>query len=466
MKKLMTAASLVALTLFSCSDDPVTQNDPTSNNPVETPTSNTLYRGVFTNTEGTKRGSIEMTVNDTDGMATAVLTLKSGATIELRSTAALYGSNDPILFNSTGSSDVSWMLITDSDGNNPIVTDVRFNNEDADVLMARSTAAAPATPVTGSYNCDNCGSIGVGFPNTNLTWNVMTIGEGDQQNIMTQVAYGGRVYTASTGSQSNCTAGALKTDCDVDGTFSILGYDVTWSGTHTYGVYADCSEISGTWAAPNYGSAPGAQGSFVSDSDCNLNVVDVDGNVYTYVTIDGMSWLSSNLNVSHYRNGDPIPHVQDAAAWASLTTGAWRYYNNDPSNEATYGKLYNWYAANDPRGLAPEGWHIPTVEELSDTAQFLGGATVAGGKLKSTTGWNAPNTGATNEFGYSALPGGLVNNNGASSGIGNNGVWWTSSATVSNPQNAFKFTMYYNQASADPGVQNKKSGLSIRCVRD
>ncbi len=88
------------------------------------------------------------------------------------------------------------------------------------------------------------------------------------------------------------------------------------------------------------------------------------------VTIGSQVWASKNLNVSTYRNGDIIPHVQDQNAWAKLTTGAWCYYDNDPSNEAKYGKLYNWYAVNDPRGLAPVGFHIPTHEEWLTLTDF------------------------------------------------------------------------------------------------
>jgi uncharacterized protein (TIGR02145 family) len=126
------------------------------------------------------------------------------------------------------------------------------------------------------------------------------------------------------------------------------------------------------------------------------------------VVIGTQQWTDKNLDVLTYRNGDLIPQVKDSTAWAALTTGAWCYFNNDPSGYgAIYGKIYNWYAVNDPRGLAPLGWHIATSDEFETLRNALGGSAVAGGKLKTagTGRWISPNTGATNESGFSALPG-------------------------------------------------------------
>ena len=124
----------------------------------------------------------------------------------------------------------------------------------------------------------------------------------------------------------------------------------------------------------------------------------------------GQTWMLKNLDVDRYRNGDPIPKVTDPSIWTSLTTGAYCYYNNDSATyAATYGKLYNWYAVHDPRGLAPEGWHIPSDAEWATLETCLGGSSVAGGKMKETgtTHWTAPNTDATNSSGFAGLPGGF-----------------------------------------------------------
>ena len=145
---------------------------------------------------------------------------------------------------------------------------------------------------------------------------------------------------------------------------------------------------------------------------CNNNIDDncngqVDENCIPTVTICDQVWMAKNLDVTTYRNGDVISQVTDPTAWNALTTGAWCYYNNDPANGTIYGKLYNWYAVNDPRGLAPTGWHIPTEGELIALSDCLGGQEVAGGKLKETgtAHWLSPNI-ATNETGFTALPGG------------------------------------------------------------
>ena len=130
------------------------------------------------------------------------------------------------------------------------------------------------------------------------------------------------------------------------------------------------------------------------------------------VTIGTQVWTSKNLDVATYRNGDVIPQVQDENAWANLTTGAWCYYNNDASNGTKYGKLYNWYAVNDPRGLAPKGYHIPTDEEWTKLSDYLGGESEAGTKMKSTSGWYNNGNG-TNSSGFSGLPGGSRHDNGS-----------------------------------------------------
>lgn len=127
------------------------------------------------------------------------------------------------------------------------------------------------------------------------------------------------------------------------------------------------------------------------------------------VSICDQVWMTKNLDVDKYRNGDAIPQVTSSSEWESLGTGAWCWYNNDSANyAATYGKLYNWYAVNDPRGLAPAGWHMPSDLEWSTLATCLGGDGVAGGKMKGTgtAFWQEPNAGAINSSGFTELPGG------------------------------------------------------------
>lgn len=185
-----------------------------------------------------------------------------------------------------------------------------------------------------------------------------------------------------------------------------------------------------------------------------------------YVTIGTQRWATRNLDVATYRNGDPIPQVTDPTAWANLTTGAWCYYNNDPANGAIYGKLYNWYAVNDSRGLAPEGWHVPSDAEWTTLTTFLGGTSVAGGKLKETgtTHWNSPNTGATNETGFTALPGGYRPGTGIFADNGYSCTLWSSSANGNNL--AWQMQLLSNGNSFNRGSNYKNLGFSVRLIKD
>lgn len=184
------------------------------------------------------------------------------------------------------------------------------------------------------------------------------------------------------------------------------------------------------------------------------------------VIIGSQIWTSQNLDVTTYQNGDPIPEVTDATAWAALTTGAWCYYNNDPANGAIYGKLYNWYAVNDPRGLAPLGFHIPTNTEWATLSTYLGGDSAAGGKMK-TTGtsiWQSPNSGATNDSGFSGLPGGFRN---VSAGFANIGlVNILQSSTELNSTNAYFRLLYYDLSILGNSSDIKTCGFSVRCIKD
>ena len=199
---------------------------------------------------------------------------------------------------------------------------------------------------------------------------------------------------------------------------------------------------------------------------------DIDGNVYSVVAIGTQKWLRSNLNVSHYRNGDPIPQVPNTQ-WGNLTTGAWCYYNNDPANGPIYGKLYNWYAVNDPRGLAQAGWHISSNAEFTTLGNYLGGSTVAGGKMKVTSClnnsnalWYCPNYYATNTSGFTAVGAGCVAaiSGGEFANKGSQGYWWT--ASQDSAGNAWVYFTYYSVGSLSVYSSSKANGFSVRCLKD
>jgi uncharacterized protein (TIGR02145 family) len=202
----------------------------------------------------------------------------------------------------------------------------------------------------------------------------------------------------------------------------------------------------------------------IIDNNANSGVTDYDGNKYKIVTIIKQVWMSENLNVEHYRNGDVIPQVQDKEKWANLTSGAWCYYDNDSKNGKIYGKLYNWYAVNDPRGLSPKGWHIPSDAEWTQITDYLGGDETAGSVMKATILWNSPNTGATNESGFTAFPGGVRNYDGTYDVIGKYGYFWSASEDY----NRYAWYRYlsYDDSDVDRTNYYKKNGFSVRCVRD
>ena len=181
------------------------------------------------------------------------------------------------------------------------------------------------------------------------------------------------------------------------------------------------------------------------------------------VTIDNQVWTSKNLDVSTYRNGDVIPQVQDRNAWYHLTTGAWCYYDNDPSNGTKYGKLYNWYAVNDPRGLAPNGYHIPTDAEWTKLTDYLGGISEAGTKMKSTIGWSYYGNG-TNSSGFSGLPGGIRANNGNFYSVGDRADWWSS--TENETYSAWTRGFWCHGGFGGRDESSKNDGFSVRCLRD
>jgi uncharacterized protein (TIGR02145 family) len=191
------------------------------------------------------------------------------------------------------------------------------------------------------------------------------------------------------------------------------------------------------------------------------------GNIET-VIIGTQEWTVKNLDVSRYRNGDIIPEVKDPEEWANLKTGAWCYYDNDPKNGKIYGKLYNWYAVNDPRGLAPEGFHIPTDTEWTILTDYLGGREIAGGKMKvtGTSLWKSPNAAATNFSGFSGLPAGTRWIRGIFHSVGNTGRWWSLSVGNTEGTCNHRYLLYSNGCVFSSFPNGQYLGFSVRCLRD
>jgi uncharacterized protein (TIGR02145 family) len=186
------------------------------------------------------------------------------------------------------------------------------------------------------------------------------------------------------------------------------------------------------------------------------------------IKIGTQTWASKNLDVSIFRNGDLIPESKTDLEWIEagrVGMPAWCYFNNDPENGKKYGKLYNWFAVNEQRGLAPEGWHVPSDMEWTTLTNYLGGEIGAAAKLKSTYVWNNPNNGATNISGFTALPGGRRDrDDGMFHGVGRYSHWWSSTGV--NAFNAWGRYMGYDGISVSRLDLDKADGFSVRCLRD
>lgn len=190
------------------------------------------------------------------------------------------------------------------------------------------------------------------------------------------------------------------------------------------------------------------------------------GGASAEVTIGTQVWMSENLNVDKFRNGDPIPEAKTDEEWVKAGKNqqpAWCYYNNDPANGEKYGKLYNWYAVNDKRGLAPVGYHIPSNKEWTILTDYLGGEDLVGTKMKSTSGWEENGNG-TNESGFSGLPGGTRYGGGSFGEFGTYGYWWSSQKAPA--YEAWYRSLHYDDYSVYTYYRNAKLGLSVRCLRD
>lgn len=203
-----------------------------------------------------------------------------------------------------------------------------------------------------------------------------------------------------------------------------------------------------------------------------LTVNDIDGNTYNTITIGTQTWLAENLKTTRYSNGDTIPYVPDyflwgnIPGWGSLGTGARSENINVTDFHSTYGWFFNWYAVNDKRNICPSGWHVPTDSEWTTLTLYLGGDIIAGVKLKEsgTAYWAYPNLAATNESGFTALPGSHRPDGNGYIDPGWHGFWWT--ATEYDLSQAMSCTMANGSISVSRGKDNKTSGFSLRCIKD
>jgi uncharacterized protein (TIGR02145 family) len=218
------------------------------------------------------------------------------------------------------------------------------------------------------------------------------------------------------------------------------------------------------YATNSEGTTYGEEISFIT------SITDFDGNAYQTVNIGSQVWMKENLRTTKYRYGLAIPNVTNLTDWANASSGAYCWYDNDIANESIYGALYNWNTVSTGN-LCPVGWHVPTDDEWTALTTFLGSETIAGGKIKEAgiTHWASPNTGATNESGFTALPAacrftGTALDPEGFAGIKSGGIWW--SASEYNATNAWARSVIFNDSKLFKGNMLKNIGNSVRCIRN
>ena len=287
---------------------------------------------------------------------------------------------------------------------------------------------------------------------------------------------------------NSATSGGNITD---NGGFAITDRGVCWSlssapttsdnitsdetGTGSFnsnitGLTANTTYYVRAYAINSAGTSYGSELTFTTSGF----VTDYDGNAYGMVTIGSQVWLTSNLNVTHYRNGEVIPLVTDGTTWSNLQNGAYCNYENSSLNADTYGKLYNFYTTVDSRGLCPIGWRVPTDNDWKELEMSLGMSqtdadaygwrgTNEGSKLKSTSGWNSDGNG-TDISGFTALPGGYRDENGGTfSNIGNAAHFYT--ATEQDHSTAWIRGLLNVNLNVNRAYYSKNKGFSVRCIQ-
>ena len=241
-------------------------------------------------------------------------------------------------------------------------------------------------------------------------------------------------------------------------------YEVYLSNGTTYTQVQGCTDSAFLEYNASANADDGSCSILVGCSDSDF--ASMDGHNYELVTIGYQCWFAENLRTTVYADGTAIPEVTDDTAWAGLSTGARCDYDNDASNVATYGRLYNWYAATDDSELCPTGWHVPTDGEWTALETYLGAnghSGTEGTALKSTSGWNSGGSG-TDDFGFSALPGGdRIYSDGNFNYAGSFGYWWSSSPSGGSAW--FRF-LYYGNPSVGRYDGSPRYGFSVRCLRD
>jgi uncharacterized protein (TIGR02145 family) len=327
-------------------------------------------------------------------------------------------------------------------------------------------------PSVSSLNCstaNHIGSLTEGLFSSNVTTEIgYTGGNGGFYGAQSISSFGVEGLTASINS-GNLTTGNGTVTFTISGApigSGLAYFEFTLGGQSCYfsrNVEAFPTGLSHSCGAPN-----------IHNPSLNYGTMtDQEGVEYKTITIGGQEWMAENLNTSTYLNGDSILTNLDGDAWVLTSSGAYSYNNYDPTLACPYGKLYNWHAVSDSRLLCPSGWHVATDQDFTTLTDFLGGLSVAGGKMRtignSETGsglWNAPNIDATNSSGFSAVPTGYRIIYSGTFYFGQDAPFWTSTLSAEDPNEAYMRTMRYWNNTVVRGDYSKQGGFAVRCVRD
>jgi uncharacterized protein (TIGR02145 family) len=296
---------------------------------------------------------------------------------------------------------------------------------------------------------------------------VATVTTGEVTGVTLTAASSGGNVTATGGAAVTAKGVCWSTTTGPTVSLSTKTTDGSGTGTFTSAIASLSANTVYYLRAYATNTAGTAYGTEVIFKTPHSTLTDVEGNTYYAVQIGSQIWMRENLKTTKYRDLNNIVNVTDNTVWSGLTTGAYCWYNNDAATyKNTYGALYNWYTITDSRGLCPTGWHVPTDAEWTTLSTSLGGESVAGSKLKEMglTHWTSPNTGATNETGFTGLGGGFRYTDGTFGGIGIHGNFWT--ATELDANYAYYRDLQYNYTTLYRSYPGKVSGLNIRCLKD
>jgi uncharacterized protein (TIGR02145 family) len=439
---------------------------------------NTTYylRAYATNSAGTGYGA-EMTFHTMNAVPPTLITYTASA---ITATSANSGGNISsdggaavtargVCWNTTGSPTIGNSKTTDGPGSGGFTS-------------ALSGLVGNTTYYIRSYATN---SAGTSYGNE-LTF--MTLPPPGLPNLIT---------TAITSITSNGAAGGGTVTSD--GGTPVTAYGICWStnanptlsnsktvdgsGTGSFtsiltGLNANTTYYVRAYATNSTGTAYGNQVTFTTSPPppvCGPTVTDADGNTYNAVQVGLQCWMKENLKTTKFANGNVIPVITDNATWGALTTGAYCYYENNSSNAAAYGALYNWYAVTDSRNVCPAGWHVPTQAEFTTLINNLGGTANAGAALKEAGNahWIVGSAASTNSSNFTALPGSYRFASGGFAGpssgsglaIGSVGFWW--STTPQGSSISYYMQLIFSDASATSNnPANTGTGASVRCLKN